>query len=200
VLALGVFDDCMGTGPDLYAGGQFSKAGGLPSAHVARWSGCYADSAAFCFGDDLDPSVTTNCPCLNFGAPGRGCANSIEAAGARLCATGTTTPDTVVLTSSDMPPTALTIFLKGNVNNVVGVVFGDGVRCAGGALIRFGQQNAVGGVSVYPGSFPNTVSNVGGTPPGSGLTGYYQAFYRNAAAGFCPPATFNISNGFRITW
>jgi hypothetical protein len=153
----------------------------------------------FCAGDNIDPQVTTDCPCLNFGAPGEGCANSFGAGG-KLTATGTTNPDTVTLTASQLPPTALTIFLKGNVNNGVGVVYGDGVRCAGGSLIRFGSQNAVGGVATYPGSFPNTVSNVGGTPPGSCLIGYYQAFYRNADAGFCPPATFNITTGVYIQW
>src|SRR5262249_48884933 len=28
----------------------------------------------FCFGDGLDPNVTTPCPCANFGAAGHGCA------------------------------------------------------------------------------------------------------------------------------
>jgi hypothetical protein len=37
VAALAVFDD--GGGPALYAGGQFSTAGGAPANHVARWDG-----------------------------------------------------------------------------------------------------------------------------------------------------------------
>jgi trimeric autotransporter adhesin len=37
VYALEVFDD--GNGPALYAGGNFSQAGGLPAANVARWNG-----------------------------------------------------------------------------------------------------------------------------------------------------------------
>ena len=45
-----------------------------------------------------------------------------------------------------------------------------------------------------------------GAPPyhegaiGSGVTRIYTGFYRNAAAAFCPPATFNGSNGIRIVW
>jgi hypothetical protein len=31
-------------------------------------------------------------------------------------------------------------------------------------------------------------------------TRYYQAFYRNSAAGWCNPATFNITSGYVITW
>jgi trimeric autotransporter adhesin len=39
VLALTVFDDGSGSGPALYAGGQFTTAGGAPSSHFAKW-GC----------------------------------------------------------------------------------------------------------------------------------------------------------------
>lgn len=45
-----------------------------------------------------------------------------------------------------------------------------------------------------------TLSARGSTPPGSGLTAYYQTYYRNASASFCPPETFNVSNGYQITW
>jgi len=34
----------------------------------------------------------------------------------------------------------------------------------------------------------------------TGNTRYYQLHYRNPNAGFCPPETFNISNGYRVTW
>jgi hypothetical protein len=37
VLAMAVFDD--GSGPALYAGGNFSSAGGFPARHLARWDG-----------------------------------------------------------------------------------------------------------------------------------------------------------------
>lgn len=37
VFALAVFDD--GTGPALYAGGQFNTAGGTPASGIARWDG-----------------------------------------------------------------------------------------------------------------------------------------------------------------
>jgi hypothetical protein len=37
VFALGVFDD--GSGPALYAGGDFDTAGGLPASRIAKWNG-----------------------------------------------------------------------------------------------------------------------------------------------------------------
>lgn len=155
---------------------------------------------AYCFGDGIDPLVTTPCPCSNFGAAGHGCANSVDANGALLSATGTSNPDTVVLSATGMPATVTSIFLKGSANVSAGVVFGDGVRCAGGTLTRLGQEVNVGGAAFYPSGTQQSVSVKGGTPPGSGLTGYYQTYYRNAAATFCPPATFNVSNGLTITW
>jgi len=35
---------------------------------------------------------------------------------------------------------------------------------------------------------------------GSGVTRYYQTYYRNSAALFCPPETFNVTSGQRIVW
>jgi hypothetical protein len=39
VLALAVFDDGSGGGPALYAGGEFSTAGGVPARYIAKWDG-----------------------------------------------------------------------------------------------------------------------------------------------------------------
>ncbi len=39
VRALVVFDDCSGGGPALYAGGDFTTAGGFPANHIAKWNG-----------------------------------------------------------------------------------------------------------------------------------------------------------------
>lgn len=155
---------------------------------------------SYCFGDGLDPAVTTACPCVNYGSAGNGCANSVNAAGAHLSATGTTSPDTVALNASGMPATVTSIFIKGSGNVATGVVFGDGVRCAGGTLIRLGQETNSGGMSSYPTGAQLSVSVKGGTPPGSGITARYQTHYRNAAAAFCPPATFNVTSGLTITW
>ena len=155
---------------------------------------------SFCAGDGIDPLVTTACPCGNTGAPGFGCANSVDANGAHLTATGTTSPDAVVLHTSGMPTTVTAIYLKGSASVAGGVVFGDGVLCAGGTLLRLGQENNLNGASSYPTGTQQSVSVKGATPAGSGLTAHYQTYYRNASASFCPPATFNVSNGYQITW
>lgn len=156
--------------------------------------------APFCAGDGLDAAVTTPCPCANSGASGHGCANSVSSSGALLSATGAPNPDTVVLHGTGMPPTVSAIYLKGDLNTSGGTVFGDGVRCVDGNLIRMRTKQNAGGASEFPEAGEPLVSVRGQTPPGSGLTGYYQVYYRNASAAFCPPATFNVTNGYRITW
>lgn len=184
-----------------------------PEPMFLNGGGCYGDCGwriafttymlppplvPFCAADGLDPQVTTACPCANPGAPGHGCANSVNSQGALLTASGSINPDTVVLLGSGMPATVAAIYIKGDVREEA--VFGDGLRCAGGFLIRLKTKINSGGASQYPESGDPSLSVRGSTPPGSGLVGYYQVYYRNSAAGFCPPATFNISNGIKITW
>jgi len=43
VRAVTGFDDGLGEGPALVAGGEFTTAGGIPSARIARWIGCARD-------------------------------------------------------------------------------------------------------------------------------------------------------------
>ena len=160
---------------------------------------------AFCFGDNLDPNVTTDCPCSNFGAPGRGCASSFNPSGAGLVATGSVPSDTAVLNVDGVNNTGSVIFMRGDVNNVVGAVFGDGVRCVDGILRRRNKPIFAPGQASFPAPGETvTLSNGWGagndTPPGSGITAYYMAYYRNAAGAFCPPETFNGTNAWAITW
>jgi hypothetical protein len=136
------------------------------------------------------------------GASGHGCANSFNLDGAKLCAVGTTSPDTVTLRANGLTPIGFTQFFKGNAQNGNGVAYADGVRCVDGAILRFGGQNAVLGTAYYPNpalGLNAPLSNAG-TPPGSGLTGHYQAIYRNAAPNFCTIDTLNITNAVSITW
>ena len=151
----------------------------------------------FCPGDG---SLATLCPCQNHGASGHGCSNSVHAEGAHMTAAGSVAADSVSLTVELLPPTALAIFIRSSAQNPQGIVFGDGLRCVTGALVRFGSQNASAGTATFPGASPVTLSQAGGTPPGSGITAWYQAHYRNADATFCTSATFNTSNGYVITW
>lgn len=161
-----------------------------------RFDVAATDFESFCAGDGTQPVA---CPCGNNGGTGRGCANSFAPQGAWLTASGTTNPDTVVLTCSEMPTFAYCVFLKGNVETL-GTPFGDGVRCADGTLIRLRFRLSNLGVSSYPQPGDPPLSVRGLTPPGSGALGVYQTYYRNAAAMFCPPQTFNVSNGWRVIW
>ena len=196
--ALATYDDGRGSGPALYAVGGMYRAGSVPSSRIARWGGCRVKT--FCAGDGLDPNVTTPCPCANTGTAGHGCAWSGSSGGALLELDGRIDPDTAVLRGSLMPGTTTAIYLKGDTNTAAGIVFGDGVRCIDGALIRLAIKQNSGGASQYPeaGNLPLSVR--GATPPGSGLTGWYQTYYRSASPTFCPPATFNVTNGVMIRW
>ncbi|MBK7876744.1 MAG: endonuclease, partial [Planctomycetes bacterium] len=156
-------------------------------------------STPICAGDG---TLVTPCPCGNTGGPGRGCANSVAASGALLTTTGATNPETLVLQASGMPSVASvsSIFLQGDALNTAGLVFGDGVRCVDGGLIRIGSKATPGGASQYPEVGNPSISTRGLVTWGSGQTRYYQTYYRNSAAGFCPPATFNVTNGVQVVW
>src|SRR5262249_2698995 len=107
--------------------------------------------------------------------------------------------DDVVLVGVGMPATASCIYLQGD--DVADLPFGDGVRCVGGNLLRLRTRDNVGGASTFPDSTDTiTLSQRGGVTPGSGQRRYYQTYYRNAAASFCPPETFNVTNGVLIDW
>ncbi len=153
----------------------------------------------FCSGDGTLP---TPCPCGNIGNPGAGCNNSAGTGGATLTATGSTTPDTVVLTSSGELATSTSIFLQATGVLPNGVVFGDGVRCINGGLRRLYVKNAVAGVVSAPvGAEPSITARSAalGDVLLPGMTRYYQVQYRDSAP-FCTAANFNASSGFVITW
>lgn len=152
----------------------------------------------FCFGDGLDVSHSTPCPCGNVGAPGHGCANSTGPSGALLRGGGSSNPDTNVLRGSLMPAASLCIYLQGD--SITDATFGDGVLCTGGALVRLKTKVNVGGASQFPESADPPISSRGGVTPGSGVRRYYQTYYRNPASAFCSPATFNVTNGWIIDW
>ena len=146
------------------------------------------------------------CPCGNTGAPGNGCDNSAATGGAHLSGSGTTAPDTVVLTSTGELPTVLTIALQGDALVAVPVVFGDGLRCAAGNLKRLYSQNAVGGSVTVPGPGDPSVSAQSaalGDPIAPGTTRWYQFYYRDPVLGFCPSPpgnSWNVTNAVAITW
>lgn len=162
---------------------------------VVRWN----NGATFCAGDGLDASHTTPCPCRNDGAPGHGCANSVNASGALLEATGHTGFDDVALVASGMPHGVMSIFLQGDA--LADAVFGDGVRCIGGNLLRLRARTTSGGTSRFPDASDTlTLSQRAEIPIGLGVVRHYQVYHRNAAVTFCPSGASNVTNGRTITW
>ena len=163
----------------------------------------------FCASDGSLTDHTTACPCGNTGATGNGCANSFNAAGGHLAASGLqafdspSTPGQIVLTTSGIPTTSFGLYMQHSAP--ADMVFHDGVICAGGTLVRLRGRSAVGGVSQFPdNNFANdstlTLHSRGGVTVGSGTTRYYATWYRSAASTFCPPATANVTNGYTIVW
>jgi hypothetical protein len=148
---------------------------------------------SYCFGD----GTGTACPCGNSGATGNGCASSVNPSGANLAATGnaSVTNDTVTLLGTGMPNSTC-LYFQGTTQ--ISTAFGDGLRCAGGTVIRLGTKANSGGASQYPVGADPAVSVRGLVPVGGG-TRFYQVWYRNAAD-FCTPSTFNLSNGLGIPW
>jgi hypothetical protein len=151
--------------------------------------------APFCAGD----GSAAACPCANFGATGEGCAHSFGV-GATLVGTGlaSVAADSVVLQGSQMPNSSA-LYFQGTqrLQGGMGVVFGDGLRCVGGNIVRLGTKMNVGGASSYPTGSDQPVSQRGNVSAGD--VRQYQVWYRNAAA-FCTPNGFNLSNGYEITW
>ncbi len=151
----------------------------------------------YCFGD---PGVDTPCPCNNDNdgsIPGSGCDNGTFSSGAKLSASGiaSLSNDTLVLTATHLEPSNSGLYFQANNDRSPGVLWGDGLSCAGGALkrlqLRFsspaGSSSTTIGISAKAGNIA------------AGDTKYYQIWYRDPAGSPCGH-DFNSSNGYAITW
>ena len=166
---------------------------------LGTFDASFALFSSLCSGE----AGQTLCPCGNASPPGSGagCLNS-TGAGAKLSASGMprVTNDTLVLSGASMPASVATLYFQGSglQNGGAGDVFGDGVRCAGGSIIRLATKTNVGGASSVPGPGDPLIS-IKGAVPSAGATRYYQAWYRNAVS-FCTSDTFNVSNAMAVIW
>ncbi len=146
---------------------------------TATWSGDRSfDEYCFCESG----------PCSN-ADPTAGCANS-SGAGARLSARGSTqvTADDLVLLASGLLPGQPALLFAG-ANQLTGAPFGDGLRCAGGSVVRLGVKtpSPAGAATWGPG-----LGASGAWVPGQAR--YLQVWYRDPQAGPCGTG-FNLSNG-----
>lgn len=155
-----------------------------------------APAVTLCAGD----TRATLCPCGN-DAPassGRGCLNSFSI-GASLVATGNASlsNDTFHLLASSIGPSATMLFFQGT-TSLSGTLFGDGLRCVNGGVVRLGTVTADSlGTAVYPAGAQLPVS-VRGQIAGPGLRSY-QTWYRNSAT-FCSTSTFNFTSSLTTQW
>jgi hypothetical protein len=150
------------------------------------------------------------CPCSNPPAgSGRGCDNSSATGGAALSASGVAylSIDSLVFATGGEKPSATSILLQGDAPIASGIVFGQGLRCAGGALKRLYTKTASAGSISAPdfgAGDPNVSTRsaqLGDTlQPGS--TRWYLVYYRDPLVlGGCPAAsTFNATQTGQIRW
>lgn len=139
------------------------------------------------------------CPCGNAGLPGHGCANSVNANGAQLTGVNAASvvSDSFVLQANGLPASASCLFFQG-ATNPTPAIFGDGLRCVVGNVIRLGTVTATNGNASYPRPNDPHIS-VRGQIPANGGSRFYQAWYRNPA-NFCTASTFNLSNAVSVHW
>ena len=147
---------------------------------------------SFCSGD----GSATACPCGNAGGAGEGCANS-TGSGAVLAAGGSASAaaDDLTFSATGLPAGQPVLLFSGlnAVNGGAGTVFGDGLRCAGGNVVRLGVQSASGGTAAWgPG-----LGVSGGWV--SGDTRRFQAWYRDPSGSPCG-ANYNLSNGIEVVF
>jgi hypothetical protein len=170
------------------------------------------DRAAAGFTSLCDPGIdgVRACPCSNApNGPGRGCDNSASTGGAVLSASGIAylSIDSLSFTTSGERPTALSIVMQGDAQLASGAVYGQGVRCAGGATKRLFVKSAVSGSITAPdvGAGDPTVSArsaAKGDVIQAGQSRWYVVYYRDPIVlGGCPASsTFNSTQTGRVDW
>lgn len=142
-----------------------------------------------CFGDGSDQA----CPCGNVASSEAGCRNS-TGAGAQVLAVGSNKVVQADLgfEASDMVPFGAAILFVGDTSFAGGLPFGDGLRCAGGAVKRLEMR----GVDPWGrASWGALDSNTGGWLAGDRR--HFQVWYYDPAISPCG-AGFNTSNAVQV--
>lgn len=149
---------------------------------------------AYCFGDGSGGT----CPCGNSGATGQGCANS-GGAGATLASAGSNSvlSDDLELSASGLLGGQAALLFSGTQNLGSGFLFGDGLRCAGGQVVRIGVRIPDGSGSA---TWPTGLAALYGWSPGTLRT--FQVWYRdnNGPSGSPCANNFNLSNGVEVVY
>ncbi|HIG11962.1 MAG: hypothetical protein ABGY71_08020 [bacterium] len=154
--------------------------------------GCL-ENPVFCGGDNAG----VDCPCGNNAGGEGGCGNSLGV-GMLLDSTGSNsiTADDLGFLAGGLIPGNPALLFSGTLrlNTGLGMPFGDGLRCVGGATRRLAVRlpTASGDASWGPGY----ATNEGWL---GGQTRYFQVWYRDPGGGPCLGG-FNLSNGLEVTF
>jgi Tol biopolymer transport system component len=150
------------------------------------------------------------CPCSNPpSGSDRGCDNTSATGGALLSATGIAylSTDSLLFTTGGEQPMATSILLQGNTLAPTGIIFGQGVRCAGGTLKRLFTKTASGGSITAPDfnvgdPSVSARSAAKGDVIQAGQSRWYLVYYRDPnVLGGCPASsTFNATQTGQVTW
>jgi Tol biopolymer transport system component len=168
------------------------------------------DATGFTSLCDAGSGGVLACPCANPPAgPGQGCDNSSGTGGAILSAGGPAylLDDGLVLSATGEKPSAASILLQGDSSAPGGQVFGQGVRCASGALKRLYVRNAVGGSLSVPDiglgdASISARSAALGDPIQPGQSRWYLFYYRDPIVlGGCSIfSTFSATQTGEVRW
>lgn len=172
---------------------------GVSGRFVAPYSGGTGPGPPYCFGDGSG----TACPCGNNNEGSlaeAGCAKGQCASDARLTASGKAgiSADTLVLQGEHTENNQSGLYFQADNDLSPGLLWGDGLQCAGGSLkrlgVRFSDSTGYSDTSGYPLPISVKAGNVL-----AGQTKYYQCWYRSQQNSPCG-AEFNASNGFAVLW
>ena len=187
-----------GLGRTYMFGGQ-QVGTSLPTGTYQYFDPAFGPGTGYCFGD----GTGTPCPCGNDNdgsVLGAGCANGAFTSGAKLTGTGVASlsADTLVLATTGLEPSNSGLYFQANNDLSPGLVWGDGLQCAGGQLkrlgVRFSDATGYSDTSGYPQPISVKAGNIT-----AGDTKYYQCWYRNPNGSPCA-TDFNASNGYAVTW
>lgn len=200
--AIGFSYATAGSGSSIPRGAALSSDGGiwvgdfgsgsmyLQEAGHGPVQGCGGPGTAFCFGD----GSAGVCPCGNFGSASSGCGNS-TGSGATLTASGSAsvTANDLVLAGNQLPAGIPSLYFAGTTALTPGALLADGLRCAGGPILRIGVVVADGaGTTTSP---AGVAASLGATP---GSTSVLQLWYRDIP-GPCGVGS-NLTNAIEIVW
>ena len=156
-------------------------------------------AVAYCFGDN----GLGVCPCGNDNdgsVPRSGCANGVFASGGHLAGAGfaSAANDTLVLVATHLEPHNSGLFFQADNALSPGVLWGDGLRCAGGNVKRlqvlFADENGSATTTI---DIFDTAGNIV-----AGDKKCYQCWYRNVVDPPCGSGVndFNATNGLVVSW